>query len=376
MSYVLTSGDLDQTARAVQLLVSPLDHPSIDAWRAAVNAYLGKVLHADTAGFLLPVGGGPLIYSDDHDAAALAAYPDYPPPPAARGRPAWEEMVWQRVATLESLYAPDVDRYVDSAYYNEYAGANDAHDTLALSITTGRMDIHEMASLQFWHSRPDGRRFGDREIAILRLVLPAFRAGARTALGTLSNRAALMTNLDAQRDGALLFDLAGRLVHRNPAMGALVLTAGDERALIATARGMACGLADENPVLSAGPCHGRMRTAAGDLELRALRFSEGLLGSGPSVLVTVEPRAAAPPPRKALRDAFGLTKRQAEVALLLDRRKSNAEIARILGISPHTARRHTEAVMGKLSVTDRREIRPRLRQLDEDPDADVATVAV
>jgi DNA-binding CsgD family transcriptional regulator len=61
-----------------------------------------------------------------------------------------------------------------------------------------------------------------------------------------------------------------------------------------------------------------------------------------------------------VRNRFGLTAREASVALHLSRRRSNAEIARALRISPHTARRHTEKVMSKLDVHSRFAVRNRV----------------
>lgn len=63
-----------------------------------------------------------------------------------------------------------------------------------------------------------------------------------------------------------------------------------------------------------------------------------------------------------VQDQFGLTAREARVAYLLSRRRSNAEIARALHISPHTARRHTENVMHKLSVRSRYEVRAAIKE--------------
>lgn len=62
-----------------------------------------------------------------------------------------------------------------------------------------------------------------------------------------------------------------------------------------------------------------------------------------------------PPP------GFGLTCREADVARLLARGERNARIAALLDISPHTARRHTEAVMLKLGVHSRAAVGPALR---------------
>ena len=62
-----------------------------------------------------------------------------------------------------------------------------------------------------------------------------------------------------------------------------------------------------------------------------------------------------------VRDHFGLTAREARVAFLLARRRSNSEIARALHISPYTARRHTENVLHKMNVSSRFAVRKALR---------------
>jgi DNA-binding CsgD family transcriptional regulator len=54
--------------------------------------------------------------------------------------------------------------------------------------------------------------------------------------------------------------------------------------------------------------------------------------------------------------AFRLTRQQARIALGLAAGLSNREIAQQLSISPHTARRHTEQVMLKLSVQSRAQV--------------------
>lgn len=50
---------------------------------------------------------------------------------------------------------------------------------------------------------------------------------------------------------------------------------------------------------------------------------------------------------------FGLTRREGDVAGLLAEGCRNEELARQLGISPHTARRHTERILVKLGVNSR-----------------------
>ena len=59
------------------------------------------------------------------------------------------------------------------------------------------------------------------------------------------------------------------------------------------------------------------------------------------------------PDIEGLVNRFGLTQAEASVALLLARGMSNRDIARMLAISTHTARHHTENVLVKLHVHTR-----------------------
>ncbi|MGD1932919.1 MAG: response regulator [Candidatus Phaeomarinobacter sp.] len=55
----------------------------------------------------------------------------------------------------------------------------------------------------------------------------------------------------------------------------------------------------------------------------------------------------------ALRDSFGLTKREAEVLLWLTRGQANRDIAEIMGCSPRTINKHLEQVFSKMNVENR-----------------------
>jgi DNA-binding NarL/FixJ family response regulator len=62
-----------------------------------------------------------------------------------------------------------------------------------------------------------------------------------------------------------------------------------------------------------------------------------------------------------LQAQFGFTERETEVAFLLAQGRSNVAIAKALGISAHTARHHTQRVLGKLKVHSRAEAGAKLR---------------
>jgi DNA-binding NarL/FixJ family response regulator len=63
-----------------------------------------------------------------------------------------------------------------------------------------------------------------------------------------------------------------------------------------------------------------------------------------------------------LQSEYGLTTREVEVARLLAQGLANADVAQRLGISPHTARHHTQRVLVKLGVHSRAAAAARLHE--------------
>lgn len=99
------------------------------------------------------------------------------------------------------------------------------------------------------------------------------------------------------------------------------------------------------------------------------RVPEGVGGSQTTVVVVVAPSSPPAPSSAQLRRSFGLTPREAEVALLLAARRSNKEIAQKLSIAPKTAWRHTERVLSKLNTSSRREVGQVMRSALGEPGA-------
>ena len=79
----------------------------------------------------------------------------------------------------------------------------------------------------------------------------------------------------------------------------------------------------------------------------------------PYTLVTVE-RLSLFPPQQVVQDRLGLTAREAEVAILVARGASNADLADQLYISPHTARHHVARILKKLGFSSRSGVAPAL----------------
>ena len=77
----------------------------------------------------------------------------------------------------------------------------------------------------------------------------------------------------------------------------------------------------------------------------------------PVVVIAIERQSAVHLCAYELGVTFGLTRAEARVAALLAERMSNQEIAQQLGVTGHTARRHTEKVLLKLEIHRRNDVR-------------------
>jgi DNA-binding CsgD family transcriptional regulator len=79
-------------------------------------------------------------------------------------------------------------------------------------------------------------------------------------------------------------------------------------------------------------------------------------GLDPEVVVVVVERTGLPRD-DTLCSRFGLTRRESQIALLLAEKCRDREIARRLGITVHTVRRHCENVRRKLGIHARDQVR-------------------
>jgi DNA-binding CsgD family transcriptional regulator len=100
----------------------------------------------------------------------------------------------------------------------------------------------------------------------------------------------------------------------------------------------------------------RVRTSSRRYQLEPLLPPRGATIGG---LIHVHRSRAVHDP-ESVSTRFGLTRREAEVALLIASGLSNKSIAAELALSPHTVRRHTENVFRKVGVTSRTALSARL----------------
>ena len=87
--------------------------------------------------------------------------------------------------------------------------------------------------------------------------------------------------------------------------------------------------------------------------MRAIRQLSDTLAGLRQQPSSADPRQARDRGALALAERYGLSLRELEVALLLADGRSNVEIAAAVKVSTHTARHHTQHVLGKLGVRSR-----------------------
>lgn len=360
MRLSLAPSDLDRLTDLVEALHAPFDYPDVDAWRHAVNHHARLLLEAHKVVFMLPGVGHSPVYSQRLDPEAARAYVEYYHRFDVAGAIALERGI--PVASLVELHGRD--EFYASEYYNDFMRIWDCNHSAGM---TTRMDAAPgYAYMAVLRDRYEDRPFDARARALMRFVLPAFRAGVRTYLRLSSDRSLLASVLDASGKRLLLCDDRGKPVHSSAALEATLRADPDrnaiERGLREVARSVA-ELGSRDPVIAAGAL-GRtgervVRTGRG-----AYRLSASIAGeSGPpprGVMVLVEPSFREPRSDAEIRETYRLTAQEIRIARALGEGLPNDEVARALGISPHTARRHTEHVLDKLGIASRAQVAERI----------------
>ena len=153
---------------------------------------------------------------------------------------------------------------------------------------------------------------------------------------------------DESRDGVVLFDADGKALHRNR---------------------IACTLLSESAVAEEQELESICALAMQLGEKRTLQLNGFSMTAVPLPAETTAQRIGLLTiwrrPHELtdalLREKLGFSPREAEIALLLCERRTDAEIARALGISWHTVRSHIERIFTALGCHTRRDVAKLLR---------------
>ena len=354
---------MDRFEKTVNLLLSPLDGES-HAWRQEVTRALRGFMDAERAVMMLWQGGPPAVYSDALPPEVVREYLDHfmPLDHGMARRDALRLTLWSRSLLW------DRGALLRSAYFHEFALRHDLQDSVGLSLDLEGTPTHVRVTLLYGGAPlpPDG---AETMLRRLGLIVPVLRTGLGIHLRYERWLGAIPSMLDRVGECLILYSLAGHELHRNPTMRRaleqepdrariLEATAAVAQAVIAHARSDG-----RTPGSSLGaPRASRqvIETGTARYRLRGCLVGPDTLDAESAVLVSVDRLNPEPPTPDALRDRFGLTARESQVACLLLQRLTNDEIAGALGISSHTAQHHTESVLTKVRVNSRRGLRQAL----------------
>jgi DNA-binding CsgD family transcriptional regulator len=360
MSITLSASELSQIAHVSTVMLAPGRASSLDAWRAQVNRVVSQLLDIETIGFVLPAAGtAPIICAPALDLAAsewIAYYHTLDRGMAAptRGTP--------RVFHTEDFYPPG--RAQATEFFQDWIRPHRLAD--ALSVVTPATATQSSASLHVYNQ---GRRadFRERARMLLELLAPAFVAGVAAAYRQAEQGRDLAAVIEHVGDGALLARSDGTVIFRSARLGRLLDAADDggalARAIEASVRA-ACAVIGE----TRGKARGEsarpnrelsytVRAGVGTVTISALVLGSAATAMDPAIMVVVECSRSEVPTRAVLRERWALTDRQALVAEHLLGSASVPEIARKLGLSPHTVHHHAEQIYARLEVRSRLALR-------------------
>lgn len=356
MALSLTTADERRLAAASTALLSALDYESEDAWCQSVIDEAKALVGSDGGAVLIPVQERLMARAD-----AGRAVGEYVP----RTRPLDERLSFlHRAVQLgsydrQTLFRPYFDRYLASSYYNEWIIPNRLFDTIGLAVAPGRETrVGSVGQLLMYDDRPLSR-LGTRGPALLRLILPSFRAAVHAWRTHARQNAALARTLDRLREGLMLCDRTGRPVHCNAALERILADDPEARRVRTRMEELARLLVRYRITTPGGPpppAFQRLVTVHASYAVHISCSESGELLPGLALLVALEKTTPDWPSGSDLVRRFRLTPAEARVALLLARGKTNAEIARELTVSPATARNHTARVREKLGVDSRAKV--------------------
>lgn len=247
----------------------------------------------------------------------------------------------RRKATLVCEVMPQKN-LEKTEFFNDFLKRDGLHHGINAYAYDGDLNIGD---LRVWRTRnrPD---FGQRERALLDMILPHFRNALRNARSLSMARAGSETwqrLFDLTGKALFLFDENARLLYRNSASEALEknLSQNDFHSFYE----LVLAVARKN--LS--------RTRWGSFFLSLLEVVSPHSGHRQRAVIA-QSSGVASIDRTLLTQKHRLSSREAEVSLLICKGLTDKEIAEILGASFSTVRTHIKHIFSKLDVTTRSEL--------------------
>lgn len=365
MSLYLTAQDRRHVVAAQEAMLAPLEYEDRDAWMLAVNDRLRDLVGSDhIIAFFLNESGFEYV-SNDTDTEPLRPLDDM-----VIG---WDDDGFARFTRTEdraSFYFElfhRLRRAGGSGAYHERQ-ANVARDmkrtdhwqsmfsSIGVRFMTGLstpLPVGE-ATTCVAYERGDAKGYGEEGLFRLQLLVPAYQSGIRAW----RRMAGYRHMFDSIRKALAVFGPGGRVLFRSRGLDRLLSEDPGPGALSADMERLARSVTPwrarrgRKSSVPRWSNTAEVTTGRSVYRLWASRLRAALFGVG-AVLVQVERAGSLLPPASEVQAHFGLTRREAEVALLLAEGLDNQTVAKRLSISPHTVRRHTERVLRGLGISSR-----------------------
>jgi DNA-binding CsgD family transcriptional regulator len=337
-----------------------------DVWRQSVLRSLRSLTGSDKALLVIRSAEGPAAYGENVSQDLLSAYLDRFSA-LDRSRAALSEYgleVW----SLSQLWPlGELER---SKYYQSFAAPNRLYDTVGVTLQFATP--RAQACLLFHKTERGLAAVTEHRRELLTLLIEPIRVGFGVDLGTLDPFPQMSSLINVTGQALALYGMHGRELAQNPVMRRILGQDQERDALLEQMQGVARSVLA--CLASGGQARGRthrdtdgtrreVATSQAAYRLRGNLVGRNALGHGTAVLVSLDRVAFQVPAPDSLRERYGLTLRELQVASLLMHRLTNAEIARMLGISPHTARHHTESVLSKFGVRSREALRHAITEI-------------
>lgn len=363
MAVRLQAEDVQRLHAAQRVLLSPLSHEDPMEWQLRANRAVRRLIGADHSVFSLASNSRPDLLTDDTDPALPERFLAYFAGVVA-GEYRFRDPVLQnaerrrRAAGGGAFHELDLesrDAIRRSVAIQEIFRPAGLTTMVGLSSSTPEGEATQF----FGFEGADGERRSERGVGLLQLLVPAFHAGVRLQRQWLERGAAFAAALDRIGRAAAIYSMGGRPLHRTDALARLLDAEPESATLLQSLDRLvrdvvACCRPQREKGDTTGIVQARTRVRCGGAEyaLVAGWLESALIGTE-AVLVSVERRRLRFPVPRELTARFGLTGREAEVALLLAQGLTDGAVARHLALSPHTARRYSERVLTKLGIHSR-----------------------
>jgi DNA-binding CsgD family transcriptional regulator len=355
---MVSETDLRHLEAAQRVLLHPNQDSTLEEWLESSADAIARLMHADAVHAFAPQEGAPVQAGACVDPGFFEGVDAFFA--QARDGNASERAAMQlhlrmqqtRVAGGAGVYHDTdlADRHSIEAspFYQDVCAPHGIQYTTGLSIPW--RDTEAAFCVSF--TRPDAPGYDPTTSVLLRLLIPAFEVGLSYWTRLVDAADQMRASIDALPVAAALFDADGTELHRNRALCLLLDSepAADRIAEAAETLAHDVNLRPRKSPRFAVPQQD-VDGAEASFRMRACLLQLETVDA-PFTLVTVE-HLSLFPPQQVVQNRLGLTAREAEVAILVARGASNADLADQLYISPHTARHHVARILKKLDLSSR-----------------------